>query len=263
MCHSEEAERPKNLLKILRFAQDDNKVLQDLISKTDTYIFRALKLLLAACLATPLLASAFFIFPYTVPKVFAFRVLVEIAAMLYFYLALKYSNLRPSKTLLSGTVLIFLFVSFLSAFFGADFYTSWWGNLERGMGVWGLAHFAAWFFMLLAVFKGQKDWQLLIKLSVVVSVAVVTTALVQRFGGLSALLPATDRIYGLIGNAGVLGSYLIFNIFLAGYLFFVLIGWKKWLFAISFLLLALSLFLSGTRGAWLGYWLEQLFFCFY
>ncbi|MBU2264928.1 hypothetical protein KJ784_01940, partial [Patescibacteria group bacterium] len=63
-----------------------------ILSKADSYIFKLLKILLAACLATPFLASASFIFPYTVPKVFAFRILVEIAAVLYLYLALKYSR---------------------------------------------------------------------------------------------------------------------------------------------------------------------------
>lgn len=222
------------------------------LSKADDRAWRLLKILLAACLATPLLASASFIFPYTVPKIFAFRILVEVAAALYLYLALRYQEFRPQRTFLFWAVLAFLSISFFSAIFGADLYTSWWGNLERGMGVWSLTHFVVWFLMLAAIFKEKKDWQLLIKLSVVVSVIVACTALIQRFGGVGSLLPPTDRIFGLIGNAGLLGSYLLFNIFLSGYLFFELIGWKKWLFAIGLLLLAISLFLTGTRGAYLG-----------
>ncbi|MFH0873452.1 MAG: O-antigen ligase family protein, partial [Candidatus Komeilibacteria bacterium] len=236
---------------------------------------------------TPLLAWSGVIFPYTTPKALAFRVLVEIAAVFYFYLALRHpqrffwslfschcepsvagrSNpagsgnssglLRRTSTssgLLATTavVLFFLLVNFLSALFGTDFYASFWGNLERGMGVWSLVHFVAWFLMLLAVFRERKDWQRLIKLSVAVSVLVAITALIQRFGGFGELLPTTDRIYGVIGNAGILAGYLIFNIFLAGYLFFESIGWKKWFFAISGCLLAIGLLLTGTRGAYLG-----------
>ncbi len=210
------------------------------LSKTDNYILRLLKILLAACLATSLLAGASFIFPYTAPKAFAFRILVEIAAALYFYLALKYREFRIYSSLsvkgggegfilkpgfwpkagmtISIAVIIFLFISFLSAVFGVDFYTSFWGNLERGLGVWSLLHFVAWFLILAAVFKEKKDRVNLIRLSVGISVIVAFAALIQRFGGLGELLPAVDRVYGLIGNAGLLASYLIFNIFLAGYL---------------------------------------------
>ena len=78
------------------------------------------------------------------------------------------------------------------------------------------------------------------------------SALVQRLGGLGALLPPVDRVYGTIGNAGFFAGYLIFNIFLAGYLFLESIGRVKWLFAISSLLLSISLVFSGTRGAVLG-----------
>lgn len=221
-------------------------------SKIDTHIFNALKFFLAVCLAEPLLASASFIFPYTTPKILAFRALVEIAAMLYFYLALKYPELRPRRTFLFWAALTFLFICLIAAVWGADFYTSFWGNLERGMGVWSLAHFVAWFLILTAVFKEPKEWRRLIELSVGVSIIVAATALIQRFGGSGELLPATDRVYGLLGNAGVLGSYLVFNIFLAGYLFFKSVGWKKWLLAGGVLFLVLNLFLTGTRGAWLG-----------
>ena len=51
--------------------------------------YKILKILLASCLATPLLAFSNVIFPYTVPKIFAFRVLVEIAAVFFIYLVLK------------------------------------------------------------------------------------------------------------------------------------------------------------------------------
>ena len=240
-------------------------------SKTDNKIFGLIKILLAACLAAPLFASASFIFPYTAPKVFAFRILVEIAAALYLYLALKYPKTfchfgrsvsgepesRPARytswfTSVAGAVLVFFAINLLSAIFGLDFYNSFWGSLERGGGVWGLAHFVAWFLMLSAVFKGQQDWVKLAGISVAVAVFIALTALIQRLGGWGILLPANGRVFGLIGNAGFFAGYALLNLFLAGYLFFASAGWQKWFFAISSLLLTISLLLSGTRGAWLG-----------
>jgi len=248
-----------------------------------------LKILLALCLATPILAFSGVIFPYTSPKVFVFRTLVEIAAVFYLYLALKYpANFftpffkKGVRGILSLSVLVFLIISLFSAIFGADFYNSFWGNLERGIGFFGLLHFIVSFFLLSAVFsidsdknktppflkarfakaparrggwEGFKDqsfsYQLII-VSVSVSTLISLLAIFQYFFSLGNLLPQVDRVYSLIGNPAFLGTYLIFNIFLAGYLFFIFDGKEKWFFAISNLLLAIGLFLTGTRGAWLG-----------
>ncbi len=356
--------------------------------KTEPLSLRLLKITLALCLATPLLAFSNVIFPYTVPKVFAFRILVEIAAIFYLYLALKYpsnfffafprfsikekhhpdpavvgegsngegsnidSSSRHSGTQndkkgsgparhaswlasVAGAVSFFLLISFLSALFGTDFYSSFWGNLERGMGVFGLLHFVTFFFMLISVFRIDSDkssdyldgrparhcyaqalaggsarhtsWlasvagggfknqdfsRQLIILSVFTSTLISLLAILQHFFSLGILLPQADRVYSLIGNAGVLGSYLIFNIFLAGYLAIsslqkgatlqgnlparhryvqalasgparhaswlasvagvVICHLNSFGYCILFLVSCWALALTGTRGAWLG-----------
>ncbi|MBU4142776.1 O-antigen ligase family protein, partial [Patescibacteria group bacterium] len=336
------------------------------LSKTDNRIFRLLKILLAACLATPLLAWSGVLFPYTAPKAFAFRVLVEIAAVFYLYLALKYPNFRPSffschcETRIAGrsnpvdggnisglprrpaltgllattaAVLIFLAINFLAALFGIDFYTSFWGNLERMGGIWGLLHFVVWFFMLTSVFKmdfssplckrpaslslqrgegagacppslrsgvsGRADFKnqsfcyKLMVFSVAVSVSISLLAIGQHFFSLGDLLPQVNRVYSTLGNAGVLGSYLIFNIFLAGYLAITSLRAQrsnlveselntglprraasferssaprndKTAFIVYCLLLTVNCFallLSGTRGAMLGLLAGVIIFC--
>ncbi len=296
------------------------------LSKTDTHIFRALKIILAACLLTPLLAWSLVIFPYTAPKAFIFRILVEIAAVFYFYLVLKYpaNFFTPlfkggRGGILNLSVLVFLLISFLSAIFGADFYTSWWGNLERMIGVWGLLHFVAFFFLLSAVFRvdgsgkqippnlplqreeknkippflkggegGFKDQDFsrqLMKISVAVSAVISLLAICQHFFSLGDLLPQVDRVSSTLGNAGFLGTYLIFNIFLAGYLLLselvVILSEAKNLarmggsrirersfglrpqddkrkyfrsavYCLLLIVNCLALLLSGTRGAYLG-----------
>ena len=58
----------------------------------------------------------------------------------------------------------------------------------------------------------------LIQVSVFISVIVALSALIQRWGGLGDLLPPVDRIYGTVGNAGLFAGYMLFNIFLSGYL---------------------------------------------
>ena len=284
-----------------------------LLSKADSRILWLLKILLGLCLLTPLLMSASFLFPYTSPKAFAFRILVELAAVGYFYLALKYPenfftplfkggrglpasayDIRRWQAggILSLSVLVFLIISLFSAFFGADFYTSFWGNLERGIGLFGLLHFIVFFFLLSAVFsidsdknktppflkggwggfKGQSFSRQLIIVSVLTSALISLLAICQHFFSLSSLLPQSDRVYSLIGNAGILGSYLIFNIFLAGYLLLISFpstgpmgGNNKlsernavksktgvFLYSLFIILNSFALALTGTRGAWLG-----------
>jgi len=258
--------------------------------KTDPFALKVLKILLVACLATPLLAWSGVIFPYTVPKVFAFRVLVELAAIAYLFLALKYpkhflpafffchsgrsESVEPESRIkksgcriksgmtIGAVILFFLIISFLSAIFGVDFYSSWWGSLERGLGIFGWLHFVVWFFMLIGVFSAERkqdalapaglaDW--LIKTSLGASTIISLLAIGQYFFSLGNLLPQVNRVYSLVGNAGILGSYLLFNIFFAGYLFFISQRKTKWVFAVGGLLSAMALLLSGTRGAWLGF----------
>jgi len=156
---------------------------------------------------------------------------VAIAAIFYFYLVLKYPNsfLPPLKKSLSRTrcgrgwggffelsVSIFLAVSFLSAIFGANFSLSFWGNLERGGGVWGLIHFVLFFWMLSSIFQKKEDWISLLKFSVGASALVSFLALVQKFASISILIPQSERVFSTLGNSGFLAVYLIFNIFSRG-----------------------------------------------
>jgi O-antigen ligase len=229
------------------------------LSKTDIRILRAVKILLGLCLLAPLLMSSSILFPYTAPKVFIFRILVEIAAVFYFYLALKHPEFRPKKTALNLAVLVFLAVYFLASFLGADFYLSFWGNLERGIGFWGLLHFAVFFLMLTSVFQNQKDWQNLLRVSIGASALVASLAIGQHFFGLGDLLPQVGRVYSTIGNASFLATYLVFNIFFAGYLAFLSfheVRRNSKLLSVVYCLLLIvnsfALFLTGTRGALLG-----------
>ncbi|OGZ34119.1 MAG: hypothetical protein A2Y98_02180 [Candidatus Portnoybacteria bacterium RBG_19FT_COMBO_36_7] len=231
-----------------------------ILSKIDNRILWLVKILLVLCLATPLLVSASLLFPYTSIKAFSFRILIEISAFFYFYLALKYPAFRPKKTTLLIAVGAFLLVLFLSSLFGVDSYLSFWGNLERMLGFFGLLHFGAFFLMLAGIFKTEKSWVNLLKISVAVSSFVGLLAILQRFFSLGATMPETGRVFGTIGNPAFLASYLIFNIFFAGYLIFL--SWaekRNWkdkqtiLWVTSFFIQLGALFLTGTRGGYVGF----------
>ena len=198
------------------------------LSKTDNRILWLVKILLGLCLVTPIFVTSSLLFPYTSIKAFSFRIIVEIAAVFYFYLVLKKSPLITppfSKGGLGGiltlAVLAFLLTTFLSAIFGVDSYLSFWGNLERMLGFFGILHFAAFFLMLAGIFKTEKSWFNLLKISVAVSSLISLLAILQRFTSLGLIMPQTGRVFGTIGNPAFLGSYLIFNIFFVGYLLII------------------------------------------
>jgi O-antigen ligase len=229
------------------------------LNKIDSRISWLVKILLGLCLVTPLFITSSLLFPYTSIKAFSFRIFVEIAAVFYFYLALKYPDFRPKKTALIIAVGAFLLVWLLSSILGVDSYLSFWGNLERMLGFIGLLHFAAFFLMLAGVFKTEKSWLGLLKISVAASTVISLLAVTQRFTGLGLLMPQQGRVYGTVGNAAFLASYLIFNIFFAGYLIFrssaqegKFKNRQTFLWSASFLLQLAALFLTGTRGALVG-----------
>ncbi|TSC52900.1 MAG: Uncharacterized protein LiPW39_509 [Parcubacteria group bacterium LiPW_39] len=135
------------------------------------------------------------------------------------------------------------------------------------IGIWGMLHFVLFFLMLGAVFQIKKEWLNLLKISVGVSSLVALLAIIQKFTSLGLLIPQTERVFGTIGNAGFLGTYLIFNIFFAAYLLFeAILSRRKILFAVCpapsllwcgvycalLIVNCLALFFTGTRGAILG-----------
>jgi len=238
------------------------------LPKTDNKILWLVRILLAACLALPLFTSSSLLFPYTSAKAFAFRIIIEFALPFYVYLCLKYRDFRPRPNLLVLAVLSFLATWFLSAVLGVGFYLSFWGNLERMGGVFGLAHFALFFLMLASVYKKYNDWLWLLRISVSTSALVSLLAIFQRFTSLGLTLPQQVRVASTIGNPAYLAGYLIFNIFFAVYLLFVRnrqapgsdgrpqpsVGSKstRLLYGGIILLQLVAFVLAGTRGAMLG-----------
>lgn len=222
----------------------------------DQKILLAVKILLGLCLLTPLFFASSLVFPFTPAKVFSFRILVEIAAALYFYLALKNPALRPKKTALNLAVLVFLAATLISGFAGIDPYLSFWGNAERMGGFFTLAHLALYFLMLQGIIGSSRERDQFLKITAGASALVALTTILQRLVDLGQLMPQVTRPFGLIGNAGFLGTYLVFNIFIAAFLCFK--EWKErkfWpaiIFGAGAVLEILALILSGTRGAFLG-----------
>ena len=129
-------------------------------------ILAAVKFLIYLTFFVPLLVlPTSFIFPFIVPKILAFRSLVEL--MIGGYVLLLFINwheFRPRFSWLSTAVGAF-FISFaISTFVGVDPYHSFWDNHERMLGLFTIFHYVAYYFICSSLFKTWDDWQKALKI---------------------------------------------------------------------------------------------------
>jgi O-antigen ligase len=224
---------------------------------------KLIKTLLWTTVLTPLVATPSVIFPYTFGKITLLRgvTFLALALTLIWWGLEMWAGRESIKNLLVKTIDFFkskfgiLFsltaISFLvSTLFATDQFIAFWGDVERGEGVLGI--FTIGIFLLLAKFwftsaDWKKFWWGVCGVGVIISVY----AWLEYLGlfGITQLA----RTNSLVGNAGVFSTCLIL-------LFAVLpILWreantkiKNWLIGSGFLFLS-AIFLSGTRGAFLGF----------
>jgi len=207
-----------------------------------TITFGASALLLAPLIVTPHTLS-----PYAVARTVFFRAGVEI--LLVFYLALIFLDrrFRPLQTPLTFWVLAYLGAVLLTTFNSADPRLSWWGNLERVEGTFGMLHYGAFFLMLSGLYRTRQDWLSFVTVSLLVSLVVSLVGIQMR------LAYGPNRYGSTLGHPTEAGCYALFQIFFAA----LLLHWERhriWrLFgAVALGLNLITLFLTGDRGAPIG-----------
>ncbi len=196
-----------------------------------------------------------FIFPFVVPKILAFRSLVEL--MLGGYVLLLFINwqeFKPKFSWLHVAVLGF-FISFsISTFAGVDWYHSFWDNHERMLGLFTIAHYVAYYFIAGAMFKTWDDWKRALRMFLVAGSAVMFVGVLQIINPNLLLNQGSPRIIATLGNAIYVGGYGMFLVFVS-FLLFLKEENKVWkLVSVCAGLLAfVSMIFSGTRGSMLGF----------
>lgn len=246
--------------------------------RQSSYLANAIRWLLILTAFTPLIVSNATIYPFIFPKIVFYRVLVELslALALFYFLILPRDKAgalllglgaKVKIALISPAVIfisLFLFSLILSTIFAENTYRAFWGDIERGVGVFGFIHFYTFLILALSFFE-NKDWDIFFKLSLVVGFIVIFFAFLEYFGlHFLFLKPQTKaRPESLIGNAAFLATHLIF---LATFAFIVFRNASEaikisvsrarqfWRY-FPLIVLASSLiaiFLTGTRGAILG-----------
>lgn len=227
----------------------------------NNYLKNSIIVLLFAIPFVGLIVSNSLFFPFITGKNLMFRVLVELALVFYVLLAVKEPQYRPKINTLSISFALFLGIIFVADVFGVYPFKSFWSNFERMEGFVTHIHLFAYFIMLSAVFVGEKLWTRFFQTSLAVSIII----------GLIGFNPeriTSGRIFSQLGNSSYLGIYMLFHIFIAGFLLVRLIerkgeGAYKWMMGCAYgavIIFDFYIFYNtGTRGALLGLLAGALF----
>lgn len=212
---------------------------------------------------TPFVIVDKMFFPFITGKAFYFRILVEIAALLYIVWAMVDKSVRPRLTPVAITVSVFLGALTLATVFAVDPLKSFWSNYERMEGLILFIHLAAYFLIAGSVMKIKEGWwKWFFNVSMVLSVFVGIDAFVDFYSDPNRV---GYRIFGNLGNSSYLGVYAMIHVFIA--LFFIIrtVGNKTiktvfneglWVSLGFYSLIGIFnlvvLFNTGTRGSFIG-----------
>ena len=218
-----------------------------------TWLIRIIYLGAALSLATPLLIDNSFFFPFISTKVFFFRAVVEVMLLAYLFLNLVSEEYRPKFNWLVILTVFFIVIASISSFLGGNFYQSFWGDVERGEGIILWLHLLVLLVVLTALIKTERTWAALLDTSLVVGILMGMFGLGQAFGLKGLLATSGSRVDATLGNAAFFGTYLLFQVMFALYLFHF--RKARGLKVYYLVLVAVFIFLiplTQTRGALIG-----------
>ncbi len=197
---------------------------------------------------TPFIVGNSFFFPFITGKAFFFRVLVEIAFGGWLVLALLDRRYRPGFSWVGVMVFVFVVWMFIADSFAVNPLKAFWSNFERMEGWVFLAHLLLLFVAASGVLAVEKKWRAWWLTALGVSAITSLYALFQLFGW-AAIHQGSTRIDASLGNSAYLAIYLLFNVFIAGWLALTEKRmWLKWGLIALAVLEGVLIFYTETRG---------------
>lgn len=218
--------------------------------RTARIVDRIIPALLLFVLVVPLIFGKMLLFPFVVYRTYAFFVVVDIALLLLLVRS-GFSSLVPKDRLLRwwwAVLGIFLVTDILGLGFGRSFF----GNYERLMGwiTWG--HLALYATIIARVFRSTAAFRKVFIASTVVATLVLGYGVLQKYHVAFAIRDLDDRLFSTVGNPAFLASYLLWQVFIAGYLWITEKSRWRWAYLALGVSFVGGIFLTATRGAVLG-----------
>ena len=190
--------------------------------------------------------------PFVVPRIAIFQIFIELLALVWLTLIIKYPAYRPRLTILTIALLGLIGALCISAVFGINPERSFWSVIDRGLGLIALMHFFL-FYLILQSIRDQLNWQRYLSYQFYISLAVALAAVIQKINPSALLASDSSRPGGVLGNPAFLAGYLIIALSIGAWLAYC--HPKR---SVRLLLLcgvafeAVVIFLGETRGAIIG-----------
>lgn len=179
------------------------------------------------------------LFPYISSKQLVFNILMELLLPFWLVLIWKFPEFRPQKSWITWGLIAYLAAILLSSFTGVDFNLSFWGDVERLLGVFHVFHFFLLYLYLITAFRRREDWYWLLSASVLVA-------------AVEAIIIIRGEAIGTIGNTAYVSGYMLFNLYFAVILLLRTAGKWQWPFYVAIILMLMAFFKADTSGAIIG-----------
>ncbi len=221
-----------------------------------------------AILLIPFYVASGMFFPYITGKNFTFRIIVEIIFALWVYLAYVDAKYRPKFSWMNISILAFVIIMAVADFFAVAPIKAFWSNYERMDGWVTLIHLLMYLTVFGSVMKTEKNWLLFFRSSVVMSMFMAISVLMEWSKNLKAGVGDTRSSVSL-GNPIYVAVYFLFNFFFvlilmykdvivkatshkAGQLKGILSSWLTYLYGLAAFACTFAIWRTSTRGVILG-----------
>jgi len=238
----------KSRLKKLRREKELTRPQKESRRGGEFFLFEIIRFSTYLALFTPLIVSSKTYFPFVGLKSLYFMGLCEIVFFSWLILILNYPKYRPKFNSIFLALSLFLVFFILSAVFGVDPSRSFWSKYERMTGVLMWLHLFGFFLVLSSVFKKVSDWEKFFIVSIFVAILISSWALFEKAGIKDFKL--SPRMGATLGNTSFLGTYLLFNAYLALWIFFQKRNWGWKIYSLGGIGPMFSaIYLSDARAA--------------
>ena len=163
-------------------------------------------------LLTPLIVTPSTIFPFVVGKALFARSVIEVTFALWLVLAVFRADRRPPRSWILLALALWLLVSLLASITGVSLVRSLWSTYERMLGIIDLAHWAVFVLVASSVFRSTSDWRLLFTINLALCAVVSLIGLADYFGIKDvAWLGESNRVSSTLGNPTYLAAYTLIS----------------------------------------------------
>ena len=189
---------------------------------------------------------------YVLPKLLAARLVVLLLAFLFIARVVITGSVQIKRTPLDIPLLAFVWSAALSTIFSVNANVALFGTYSRYDGLLTLVTYAALFWLVVQSLSQERDTTTLLR-SLLIGAYIVSVVAIVRWCADALTGQPDPRAYGTLGNANVLGAYLVLLIPAAyAELRQATSTAARLLSANALITLTLALLLSVSHSAWLG-----------